>query len=366
VLLESLASTLVGYSTAVRPGEVVSLIGPSSAETLLLALYREVLRAGGHPILLLRPEACDDLLHQHGNTAQLAFVDPLQTREVEVADVAIHVLPAASPGTSMAIDPGRMSLFQRARRPLFERFLQRAAERSLRWLATLSPGPDAARAAGLSLAEFETRFARAAFLDQPEPLVAWRVQAERQQQLIGLLERCQELRIVTPAGTDLRLGITGRAWSNGDGHENFPDGEVFVAPIEDATDGTVCFDLPTVAGGQMVEQARLVFRGGRVVEATAATGEECLHELVNQDEGSRVLGEAALGCNYAISRPLGHPLLDEKIGGTFHLGLGASLPGGGGHNRSTLHWDLIGDLRRGGHLEADGKVFGANGQFFTP
>jgi len=365
VLLDSLARILVDYSTAVRPGEVVSLIGPSSAETLLLALYREVLRAGGHPLLLLRPEACDELLQQHGNIAQLAFVDPLQAREVEVSDVAIHVLPAFGRAASSPIDPGRMSLFQRARRPLFERFLERAAERSLRWLATLSPGPDAARAAGLSLAEFETRFAQAAYLDQPEPAATWRAQGKRQRQLIGLLERCQELRIVTPAGTDLRLGIAGRVWTSGDGHENFPDGEVFAAPIEDATEGTVCFDLPTVAGGQVVEQARLVFRAGRVVEATAATGEEQLHGLLNQDEGARVLGEAALGCNYAIGRPLGHPLLDEKIGGTFHLGLGASLPGGGGHNRSTLHWDLIGDLRRGGYLEADGKVFGANGQFFT-
>ncbi|MBL8799367.1 MAG: aminopeptidase [Planctomycetia bacterium] len=365
MLLDSLASILVGYSAAVRPGEVVSLTGPSSAEPLLLALYREVLHAGGHPLLLLRPEACDDLLQRAGNPAQLAFVDPLQAREVEVADVAIHVLPSSNPEESSAPDPARAALFQRARRPLFERFLARAAERSLRWLATLSPGHEAARAAGLTLAQFETLFARATFLDQPDPRAAWRKQGELQQRLIERLQQCRELRLVEPSGTDLRLGIAGRVWSSGDGHENFPDGEVFVAPLEDATEGTVCFAVPSVIGGQLVEQARLVFRSGRVVEASAARGESQLLAMLDQDAGARVLGEAALGCNYAIDRLTGHPLLDEKVGGTFHLGLGASLPGGGGHNQSTLHWDLIGDLRRGGRVEADGQVMAENGHFIA-
>lgn len=359
MLLESLASMVVDYSTAIRPGEVVSLLGSSSAEPLLLALYREVLRAGGHPLLLMRPNACDDLLFQHGNSAQLTFVDPLQQREVEVVDVSIHVLSAVDAATSALPNPAKVALHQRARRPLFERFLQRAAERSLRWLATLSPGPIAARQAGLAGPEFETLYTQAAFLDRPDPVAAWREQAERQARWIEVLQGCKELRIQTPAGTDLRLGIAGRTWANGVGHENFPDGEIHVAPLEDATDGTVCFDLP----GTQVENARLVFRAGQVVTASASAGEEFLLGLLHQDEGARVLGEAALGCNYALTRPTGHPLLDEKIGGTFHLGLGAALPGGGGQNHSTLHWDLIGDLRQGGRVEADGQLISENGKF---
>ena len=105
------------------------------------------------------------------------------------------------------------------------------------------------------------------------------------------------------------------------------------------------------------------FRAGRVVDAYAAGGEAHLHALLDQDAGACRLGEAALGCNYAIDRPLGHPLIDEKIGGTFHLALGLALRPSEGRHRSAAHCDLIGDLRPGGRVEADGQVISENGRF---
>ena len=77
-------------------------------------------------------------------------------------------------------------------------------------------------------------------------------------------------------------------------------------------------------------------------------------------------GEAALGCNYAVTRHTCNTLFDEKIGGTFHLALGASYPESGGRNLSALHWDMVGDLRRGGRVEADGRVISADGRFLDP
>lgn len=47
--------------------------------------------------------------------------------------------------------------------------------------------------------------------------------------------------------------------------------------------------------------------------------------------------------------------LDEKMAGTVHLALGRSYPESGGVNSSSLHWDLICDLRAGGRLTADGE-----------
>jgi aminopeptidase len=111
---------------------------------------------------------------------------------------------------------------------------------------------------------------------------------------------------------------------------------------------------------------RLAFRAGRVVEASAREGEDFLTALLDQDAGARVLGEVALGCNPAVTRHTRNALLDEKIGGTFHLALGASYPRTGGTNQSALHWDLVGDLRRGGRVEADGRVLSENGLFLDP
>ncbi|HQC00362.1 MAG TPA: aminopeptidase, partial [Methanospirillum sp.] len=59
----------------------------------------------------------------------------------------------------------------------------------------------------------------------------------------------------------------------------------------------------------------------------------------------------------------GNTLFDEKIGGTIHLALGQSYEETGGKNQSALHWDMIKDLRRGGAMYVDGKVFQKNGKF---
>ena len=138
---------------------------------------------------------------------------------------------------------------------------------------------------------------------------------------------------------------------------------MFTGPIEDATEGVVCFDFPSIHGGREVDGVRLVFRSGRVVEASARKGEDFLLRMLDQDPGARVLGEVALGCNYAITRHTRNTLFDEKIGGTFHVALGASYPESGGKNQSGLHWDMVCDLRQGGRVEADGQVISADGKF---
>ena len=138
---------------------------------------------------------------------------------------------------------------------------------------------------------------------------------------------------------------------------------MFTVPNEDATAGTVAFDFPTVHTGREVDGVRLVFRQGRVVDASAQKGEEFLLRMLDQDPGARVLGEVAIGCNYAITRHTRNTLFDEKIGGTFHVALGAAYPESGGKNQSGLHWDMVCDLRGGGKIEADGRVLNDKGRF---
>ena len=108
---------------------------------------------------------------------------------------------------------------------------------------------------------------------------------------------------------------------------------------------------------------RLVFRGGRVVDASAKKNEEFLFAMLDQDEGARNMGEIAIGTNYAIKDFSRNTLFDEKIGGTFHAAVGAGYPESGSHNESALHWDMVCDLRAGGVVEADGKAFHKDGRF---
>lgn len=361
--LDKLAEVLVRYSTGVRRGELVSLHGPMLAEPLIVALYRHILRSGGHPVIYMAPEICGQIMLQEGSSEQLSFVNPLDLREVEAVDVAIHVMAPENTRALTNTSPSKQAARSKARRPAMEIFLRRAAEQNLRWVATQLPCQASAQEAEMSLADYQEFVFGAGMLNRPDPAAAWQTVSERQARVVEFLNGVREVRFQTPSGTDVRVGTEDRTWINCDGHENFPDGEVFTGPVEHATEGIVCFDFPAVHGGREVQGVRLTFRAGRVVDATAAKGEEFLLRMLDQDPGARVLGEVAVGCNYAITRHTRNTLFDEKIGGTFHLALGAAYPESGGKNQSALHWDMVCDLRQGGRIEADGQLLSENGRF---
>ena len=142
-----------------------------------------------------------------------------------------------------------------------------------------------------------------------------------------------------------------------------PSGEVFTGPVEDSAEGTIRFHVPSSVSGSLVEDVRLRFEGGKVVDATAARGEDLLHAQLDTDAGARFLGELGIGTNDQIQRATLNTLFDEKIGGTVHLALGSSYVETGGENESAVHWDLICDLRAGGTLQVDGEIVQENGEF---
>jgi aminopeptidase len=107
----------------------------------------------------------------------------------------------------------------------------------------------------------------------------------------------------------------------------------------------------------------LRFEGGKVVESGAEKGGEYLESLLDTDAGARYLGEVGIGTNYNIPRASGNVLFDEKLGGTVHLAIGRSYAETGGKNDSSVHTDLVCDLREGGELYADGELIQENGRF---
>ena len=141
-----------------------------------------------------------------------------------------------------------------------------------------------------------------------------------------------------------------------------PDGEVFYSPVEDSAEGVITYaEFPAVYLGHDVVGARLVFREGRVVEASADEGEEFLKQVLATDAGASRLGELGLGCNPRITRFTRNVLFDEKIDGTVHLAVGASYTYTGGKNESAVHWDMVKDLRPGGELHVDDELVQRDG-----
>ena len=113
-----------------------------------------------------------------------------------------------------------------------------------------------------------------------------------------------------------------------------------------------------------MDDVKLTFENGRVVNAEAAQGLDFLLAMLDSDAGARTLGEVAIGNNYGVQHFTRNTLYDEKIGGTFHLALGNSYPETGGTNLSAVHWDMVCDMRPdagGGAIYADGTLIHENG-----
>jgi len=170
------------------------------------------------------------------------------------------------------------------------------------------------------------------------------------------------VRVQAP-GTDIKFGVAGRTWIPCVGDRNMPDGEFFTGPVEDSVEGVASFSFPAVYGGREVSGVTLRFEGGKVVDASADRGEEFLHEMLDSDEGARRLGELGIGTNYGITDATKEILLDEKIGGSVHMAIGMSYPETGGQNNSSVHWDMVCDLRQGGSIVVDGEELQKDGKF---
>lgn len=360
--LTRLAQVLVDYSAKVQPDEWVLVHGSVMAMPLVNEVVRYVLRAGGNPTILLDHDELNETILAESSPAQLEWVSPIEPLLLEKIDVRISLRAASNTRALTAIDPQRQRQRQVARRALTETFMRRSAEGTLRWTLTTFPCPAYAQEADMSLRDYEDFAYAATFADQPEPVKIWQQFYARQEKLVEWLKGKQQVAVRGP-NVDLQLSIAGRKFINCAGESNMPDGEIFTGPVEDSLQGWVHFTYPAIVDGREVEGVELEFKDGKVVQARARKNEEFLLSQLESDEGARYVGEFAIGTNFGIQRFTKNILYDEKIGGSFHMALGAGYPETGSRNKSSIHWDMICDMRTDSEILVDGELFYRNGEF---
>src|SRR4051812_973947 len=113
--METWAKALVNFSVEVKPGQTVVIIGGAAAEPLLRSIYREVVLAGGHPIMLPSFSGLNADLLKLGTDEQLTWISPTERLIRSEADVVINVLADTNTKALSAVDPARQALAQRAR-----------------------------------------------------------------------------------------------------------------------------------------------------------------------------------------------------------------------------------------------------------
>ena len=347
------ADLLVDRCVKVQRGWQVVIVSQVAGRPLIEAVLERVARRGAFPLLRMGfdwplnrfwiREAPEDLLKQ------LPSIDAF---ERENCDCIITIQAPANTRQGSDLPPERFALWREALRP----YAARVFRHEMPWVVCQHPTSALAQEAGMTLAQFETFFYGSVLID-------WDALEREMQGIAVRFDAADHVRVVG-AGTDLTFSLAGRRGRVSGASTNMPSGEVFYSPLEDSAEGVVAFsEYPACYQGHQVGGARLRFEAGRVVEASADSDEAFLLTMLDTDEGARGLGEFGIGCNPGIQIHTRNPLFDEKMDGTIHLALGQSYEDLGGTNQSSIHWDIVKDLRKGGRIELDGEVVQENGQW---
>lgn len=340
---QELADILVNYSTRVAAGERV-LISMGEADTLPLAeaTYEAVIRAGGFPEIYYTSEVLKRSTLLHGTEEQVRWSPEIEATGMQWADAYVGIRGSRNPFEFHGVSPDRLALHKGA-------MGRNSALRQehTRWVLVKVPNEAFAQQVGRSHQEIMEFFFRSTLRD-------WSAERSRLTRLAEIFQAAKEVRI-TGTDTDLTFGTEGRTYEAAAGEFNMPDGEIFTSPMDGTADGSIYFEFPGVYANQRVSEIRLEFRAGRIVSASSSDNQAFLDDVLELDDGVRSLGEFGVGLNDMIDLWTYEILFDEKIGGTIHLALGRAFAACGGTNQSSVHWDIIKDLRTTGGIYLDGK-----------
>lgn len=364
IRLNRLAKLLVNYSTEIKNGEFVFVYGEEVATPWMVEVVKEAVKAGAHVETLLNSQEISEVKLKYSTDKQLQEENFMMKTMLGKADVWLSAWGGRNTKVNSNIDSKKLQLSLKGATSWRKIYSERMGNGTLRWCGTQYPTYSDAQEASMSLSDYEDFVYGAGLLDCEDPVAEWKKISAEQERWVKYLDTKKELHIISE-GTDIKVNVDGRKWINCDGRVNFPDGEIFTSPVEDSINGYITFSFPGIYSGKEIEGIRLEIEKGKVVKASAKKGEDLLKSLLATDEGSSFFGEVAIGTNYGIKQFTRNMLFDEKIGGTIHMAIGDSMPEAGGKNRSTIHWDMLCDMRSSGKIFADGELFYENGQFIN-
>ena len=350
-----LAEVLLDFSIHIRKGEKVLIDVAEVPDPMIIALVTAARERGAWPFVNVHRAAINRVLYQAGTPAQFKLMSEFELPRMKRMDAYISLRGAHNIFEMSDVPEEQMSAAMRAFKPVLDWRV-----RKTRWVVLRWPTSGMAQQAQRSTEAFEDFFFKVCTQEYSRMIPGMRA-------LKRLMERTNRVRITGP-GTDLEFSIKDIGVVACGGTHNIPDGEVFTAPVRNSVEGVIAFNTPTVYQGVSFNGVRLVFKKGRVVEASSESqaATRRLDEILDADAGARFTGEFALGFNPYILEPMRDILFDEKIAGSFHLTPGQAYDEADNGNRSQVHWDLVCIQRPeygGGSIYFDGKLIRKDGLF---
>jgi aminopeptidase len=347
-----LADGLTVFSTALKKGERVLIDAFDVPDAMVIALVRSARARGALPFVQIHRARVTREMALGAEAAQYEALSEIELARMRQMSAYIALRGSDNIFEASDVPSSRVQLVSRIMKPVTDQRVNRTKWVVLRW-----PTSAMAQQASMSTEAFEDFYFRVCTLDYSRMKPGMRALAE-------LMRRTDKVHLTGP-GTDLRFSIKGIGAKECGGQYNIPDGEVFSCPVLDSAEGVVQYNTPSVYLGSSFDNIRLVFRRGRIVEATSSNTAR-LNEILDSDAGARHVGEFAIGFNPHILEPMRDILFDEKIAGSFHLTPGQAYEECGNGNRSQVHWDMVCIQRPeygGGEIRFDGKLVRKDGLF---
>src|SRR3989344_8121565 len=345
------AEILVDYSTKIKKNDYVQILGDPEAKDLILEIYRLCIQRGAYPVLKIGLPGQSFIYYKNASKEQLEKFPELIMEEIKKTDAYIAIRSGSNTRELTNIDPKLISLRQKILKPIQNERLKK------KWVLYDYPSPSLAQEADMSTEEFEDFVFSATNID-------WKTFSKRLESIKKIMQSGDEVHI-TGEETDIKFRTKGRKYIAGNGTHNMPDGEIFTAPVETTTEGHIKFSYPAIYGGREVDGVYLDFKKGNIMNFSAKKNENFLKTMIETDEGSKRLGELGIGLNPMIKKPIKNILFDEKLDGTIHLAIGSAYKECNGVNESSVHWDMIKDLKNNGKIFLDGKLIYKDGKFLN-
>ena len=361
-IISKYADLLVNYCLELNEGERLLVKSTTLAEPLVREVYRSALSVGAIVDIDLTFREQQKILYENSiSNNQLSYISPLFEKAIKEFDAYLYILAPFNLREDVGANPDKKVIRQSALKEINQIYSKRTSSRALKRNLCLFPTLANAQEAGMSLEDYELFVYNACKLFEDNPKDSWLQVRAHQQKIVDFLNSKNHFRFKNNT-TDISFSTIGRTWINSDGQTNMPSGEVYTSPVENSVNGKVHFSLPSIYGAGVVENVELWVDNGLITKWDASRGKEIL-DHVFQLEGARTFGEAAIGTNYEINRHTKNILFDEKIGGTIHMAIGQSYYQAGGKNKSSIHWDMITEMKDGGTIWADDECIYENGIF---
>ncbi|OPY28410.1 MAG: Thermophilic metalloprotease (M29) [Methanocella sp. PtaU1.Bin125] len=353
-IFPALAASVIG-SVNVRDGDAVFIAGGAHQQAFLEEIGVEVARRGGEPFITAVSDRYMRRMLEAVSVETCLRTPKIGLAAAQAMDVYVVIEPTGDPSYKKGLED-KIKARSEGRQPITDTIYGRPGKR---WVYMGWATEGMAKTYGVPLPVLEKLVIGGSLIDYGQ------LRADCAH-VIRMLADAKRVHVTDPHGTDFYVDIEGRTlladdgmWSpekeaSGDWGANLPAGEVFVAPVETAGEGTVVCPLTVddLTRSTILRDVRLFFKDGTLVpdRCTAGDGQDILRDNfrkfaeIDMDRHGAAnalkIAELGIGLNPAIDRAIGYILTDEKIGGSVHVAFGRS-DGYGGKVSSAMHWDFV-------------------------